>query len=208
MATRSALQPRKGVSAAVLARTGEAGRSIASSRPSQSRAAEVANTLPAPLITAGTRAAASSSRTSSASALSADEHGDVARAQRLVADRLAGGRSVLDPRVRGQQRDDVGGDVGGDVLAGRAGGGEAALGELRSRVVAVDDAHAQRGIARRARQPRRLVRRRGADLPVDDPLVAELGAGEQRVVGVDQRLVAAAVLAQRRARPAVAAALR
>ena len=50
--------------------------------------------------------------------------------------------------------------------------------------------------ARRSGAPRRrdvLVRRRGPDLPVDDPSVAELGAGEQRVVGVEQRLVAAPV---------------
>ena len=39
VAIRSARHPRKGVKAAVLARTGEAGRSIASSRASQSRAA-------------------------------------------------------------------------------------------------------------------------------------------------------------------------
>ncbi len=54
------------MSAAVRARVGEAGRSIAPSRRSQSRAAAVPKTLPAPLMTAGTPTASSSSRTSAA----------------------------------------------------------------------------------------------------------------------------------------------
>ena len=104
-------------------------------------------------------------------------------------------------RVRGEQRDDVGGQIGGHVRPDRVRGGEPVLGELDRGIVAVDDAHAERGIAGRAGQPGRPVRRRGPDLAVRDPLVAELGAGEQRVVGVDQRLVGAAVLAQRGSRP-------
>ena len=71
-----------------------------------------------------------------------------------------------------------------------------------------DDAHAQRR-ARRAGQARRAVRLRGEHPPVDDPLVAELRAVEQRVVGVDQALVAAPVdLAGSRASPADRAASR
>ena len=65
----------------------------------------------------------------------------------------------------------------------------------------MDDPHAERGVAGRAGQPGLPVRRRRRDLPVRDPLVAEPGAGEQRVVGVDQRLVGSAVVAQRGARP-------
>ena len=51
---RSAVQPRNEVIVAACARTVEAGRSSASSSRSHSRAAGVANTLPAPLMTAGT----------------------------------------------------------------------------------------------------------------------------------------------------------
>ena len=63
----SALQPRKEVSAAERARTLETGRSTASSSRSHSSAAGVANTLPAPLITAGTPARSSAPSTSAAS---------------------------------------------------------------------------------------------------------------------------------------------
>ena len=54
-ATCSAVQPRNDVIVAARARTGDAGRSSASSSRSHSRAAGVANTLPAPLMTAGCR---------------------------------------------------------------------------------------------------------------------------------------------------------
>ena len=120
----------------------------------------MANTVPAPLSTAGTRAVEQFVLNVLGVGVSADEHGDVARAQRLLADRLAGGRSVLDPRVRGEQRDDVGGQIGGHVRADRVRGGEPVLGELDRGIVAVDDAHAERGIARRAGEPRLPVRRR------------------------------------------------
>ena len=54
------------MSAAERARGGEVGRSIASSSRSQSRAGAEPNTLPAPLITAGTSTSSSASRTSAA----------------------------------------------------------------------------------------------------------------------------------------------
>ena len=69
----------------------------------------------------------------------------------------------------------------------------------RRRLVAVHDADAQR---RRSGAPCRRgvwLAFGGADAAVDDPLVAELGAAEQRVVGVDQPLVAAPVDVERRA---------
>ena len=65
-ATASVVQPRNVVSAAERARGGWAGRSIASSRRSHSRAGSVPKTLPAPLITAGTSTASSASRTRAA----------------------------------------------------------------------------------------------------------------------------------------------
>ena len=55
-------------------------------------------------------------------------------------------------------------------------------------------------VTRRARQARRLVGVRGADGAIDDLLVAQRGAAEHRVVGVDQPLVAAPVDRERRAR--------
>ena len=61
-ARRSADQPMKPVSAAEWARVMEAGRSSASSSRSHSWAGSVPNTLPAPLITAGTPASRSASR--------------------------------------------------------------------------------------------------------------------------------------------------
>ena len=123
VATRSALQPRNGVSAAVRARSVEAGRSSASSSRSQSCAAAVANTLPAPLITAGTPAPSSASRTRSRVRCGADEHGDVARAQRLERLRVPVGARCLDRGVGGEQRDDVGGEVAGDVVPRADGAG-------------------------------------------------------------------------------------
>ena len=61
-ATRSALQPRNGVRAAERARGACVGRSTASSSRSQSWAEGEPNTLPAPLMTAGTSTASSASR--------------------------------------------------------------------------------------------------------------------------------------------------
>ena len=82
------------------------------------------------------------------------------------------------------------------MLAGGVGGGEPVVGQVDRRLLAQHDAHAQRGVARSAGQAGGGVRRRGPDLAVRDPLVTELGAGEQRVVRVDQRLVGAAVHAE------------
>ena len=62
-ARRSADQPKNGVSAAVWARRPTRGAPAPRAGRSQSRADSVPNTLPAPLITAGTPAASSASRT-------------------------------------------------------------------------------------------------------------------------------------------------
>ena len=67
------------------------------------------------------------------------------------------------------------------------------------RLVAVDDPDAQRRGDGRVAEPRRLVGVGGPDLAVDDALVPELRAAEQRVVGVDEALVAAPVDLERRA---------
>ena len=114
------------------------------------------------------------------------EHGDVAGADGTLVGRSA----------RAQQRDDVGGDVARDVLPR---GLEPRVALLRQAdVVARHDPDPQRRRVRRAAQARARVR--GNDLPVDDPLVAELRAAEQLVVGVEQPLVAAPVGRQRRLR--------
>ena len=57
----------------------------------------------------------------------------------------------------------------------------------------MEDPQAQRRRHRRADQAGRLVGGRGPDRQVGDPLVAEAGAAQQRVVGVDEALVAAPV---------------
>ena len=75
----------------------------------------------------------------------------------------------------------------------------AAARELERRLVAVDDPDAQRRRDGRVDEPRRLVGVGGPDLSVDDALVPELRAAEQRVVGVDEALVAAPVDLERRA---------
>ena len=79
-ATRSADQPRNDVIVAARARTGDAGRSSASSSRSHSRAAGVANTLPAPLMTAGHAGAVQRVADQQRVVVVADEHRDVARA--------------------------------------------------------------------------------------------------------------------------------
>ena len=61
-ARRSAGQPTNAVSAAEWARAIDAGRSSASSRRSHWRAGSVPNTLPAPLMTAGTPTSSRASR--------------------------------------------------------------------------------------------------------------------------------------------------
>ncbi|MDX6682051.1 MAG: hypothetical protein QOG94_2090 [Solirubrobacteraceae bacterium] len=120
------------------------------------------------------------------------------------ADALAvAGRAVLVPAldlgVRGEQLDEVRRDVLRDVLAGAAEVREALRGQRDARLVAADDADAQRRPVRRAGEARRAVGIGRADAPVDDALVAELRAAERRVVGVDQALVAAPVDVERRA---------
>ena len=106
------------------------------------------------------------------------------------------GRTWPSPSIsaaRAQQLHDVGRDVAGDVLP-RGLEQRVAPGGQADRV-ARDDADPQRRGLRRAEQARVAVR--GADLAVDDPLVPELRAAEERVVGVDQALVAAPVRRQR-----------
>ena len=188
----------------------DVGRSIASSSRSHSRAGAVPNTLPAPLITAGTPTASSASRTSAASRLvrtsTATWPGRTRRRARAAPS--SSRTSISAPEA--SSRDEVGGEVVGDVLArrrrlarspaawsptpGRRGGRR---GPAAARSTGAPD---RRGVA---------VGRRRAHRAVDDALVAELRAAEQRVVGVDQPLVAAPVdVERRRASAAVAAASR
>ena len=119
-------------------------------------------------------------------AVRADQDGDVAGADTALA---------VDRSARAQQRHDVGRDVARDVLPRGIEARVALRGQAH--VVARDDADPQRRGVRRAVQARVRVRRRGADLAVDDALVPELRAAEERVVGVDQALVAAPVGRQR-----------
>ena len=206
-ATCSAVQPRNArqrgrARARAATSAARAPRAAAASRAP----ARVPNTLPAPLITAGTPTASSASRIERGVAVRAHEHGDVAGPHGLAAERRAVVGAALDLGARGQQRDDVGGEVLGDVLARRRRC-------ARSRcVVELDRRRRRGGRPARAAAPRSgAPRSRGARLAsaartvrYDDALVAELGAAEQRVVGVDQPLVAAPVDVERRARAGLA----
>ena len=187
------------MSAADRARVVETGRSTASSSRSHSSAAGVAKTLPAPLITAGTPARSSASSTSAASLFVGTS--TATWRGRTGSRRRSEPSAARDDQRRGrrQDADDVGRQVVRDqrppppastripsVSAGRArrrGAGS------RTRSGAVDG---------RVDQPRLAVRVGRADGPVDDALVAELGAVEERVERVDQPLVAAPVRRQRR----------
>ena len=162
---------------------------------SQSRAGPVANTLPAPLITAGTPASPSASRTSAAWRF---VRTSTARWSGLTS--VVRSRAVLGHRgARVQQRDDVGGEVGDDVLSGARLAREAVRGSARSPGPRAATTRIRIGAPTGAPVRReRLMGLGGADLAVGDPLVPELDAGQQRVVGVDQPLVAAPVDRQRR----------
>ncbi len=111
------------------------------------------------------------------------QHGHARRPDRIVAP---------DARPRGQQPHDVGGQVLGDQPAGVRGRGVAGRGELDP-VGPVEHPDAQGGVDRRAAQARLAVRLGRPDRPVDDVGVPQARATEQRLVGVQQPLVAAPV---------------
>ncbi len=103
--------------------------------------------------------------------------------------------------ARLQQRDDVRRKVGDDVVRGARLAREAILGQGDRRVLAQCQADPHRRADRRSGEARPPVGLGGADLAVGDPLVPELDAGQQRVMRVDQPLVAAPVDRQRRPAP-------
>ena len=206
-ATRSAVQPRNGVSAAergawrrrrALDRLEQA-QPVARRRGAEDAARAVDDGGDADLVegVADERGVA----------VGADEDGDVAGADALAPLRRAVLRADLDlgARRRAARR----GRPRGPWRCARA---RTALLTLPPRVsferrlVAVDDPDAQRRRDGRAGEPRRLVGVGGPDRAVDDALVPELGAAEQRVVGVDEALVAAPVDLERRARVGAALA--
>ena len=199
VATCSADQPTNVDRARARTRVDDDGRSSASRRALQSRATGARNTLPAPLITAGTPTASRASRTVAASRL------------RLTRTAMCPGRTgsgrpsdllapVHDDLGCGrQQGDDIARQIGGDHPARRVDRGPLPCcvnGD--EAVVAMEHAHAQRGGLRRTDQSWLLVIVGGAHGAVLDPGVAEPRPAHQGVVGVDQRLVAAPVDAERR----------
>ena len=133
-------------------------------------------------------------------AVGAHEHRDVPRPHRVLPEHRAVLGPALDPRAGGEQPDEIAGEVARDVAARGVVARVAVAGLLDRRIVAVHDAHPQRLGMRRAEQPRRAVGARGAHGAVGDPLVAEPRVGEQRVVGLQQALVAAPVDLERGAR--------
>ena len=106
----------------------------------------------------------------------------------------------LDLGVRGEQRGEVGREVLGDVLARgwrcSTLPPRVSFSDGSSRWTTLMRSGARHG---RVAEPRRLVGVGGPDPAVDDAFVPELGAAEQRVVGVDEALVAAPVDLERRA---------
>ncbi len=135
-------------------------------------------------------------------AVGAHQHGDVPgrTVSRRARSPSSARTSISAPDA--EQRDEVGGQVLGDVLARDALLRVAAaacvptLGSSRC-----DDPDAQRRALRGAPISRGAWLAVGRAHPaVDDALVAELRAAEQRVVGVDQPLVAAPVDVERRLR--------
>ena len=132
-------------------------------------------------------------------AVGADEDGDVAGTDALGLLHRAVLGADLDLRVRGEQGGEVGREVLGDVLACARVAHASPARELQRRLVAMDDPDAQGRRNGRVEEARRLVGVRRPDPAVDDALVPELRAAEQRVVGVDEALVAAPVDLERRA---------
>ena len=130
----------------------------------------------------------------------AHEHRDVPGLDPLDRERRAGRVAALDLRAGRQELDEIGGHVLGDPLARRGVRREPPGRAHDAGLVAVQDAQAQRRRHRRAGQARRAVRAGRPHLAVLDALLPQPGAAEQRVVGVDQPLIAAPVHAQRRPR--------
>ena len=187
--------------------TRRGGRSIASSSRSHSRAAGVANTLPAPLMTAGTPTALQRVADQRGVAVACARARPCGPGGSARHDRSDAARSTH-PRTEAHEV------ARPDRLAmcsrrGRRARRSPARGRGDRRVGAIDDPHPQRRSDRRAVQTRLPVGAAGPHLPVDDPRMPELGAAEHRVVGVDQPLVAAPVdYERRRCSPAVLAASR
>ncbi len=197
-ATRSAVQPRNGVSAAERARVGRGGSldRLEHAQPVARRdgAEDAAGAVDDGLDVGFGQRVAHERRV----AVRAHEHRDVAGADRL-ASRRGVARPDLDPRGGGQQvRPDQPRDPARCARAPTAHSRSRRPWRRDRRLVAVHDPDSDRGGFRRAGQPRRLVGRRCADFAIDDALVAERRAAEQRVVGVDQPLVAAPVDLERR----------
>ena len=115
----------------------------------------VPKTLPAPLMTAGMPASSSASRTSAALRCVRTSTATWPGRTRSRRDRLARVVADLDLRLGREEPGEVGREVLGDVLARRRVADDAAARALQPRVVAVDDADAQRRALGRAGQPRR-----------------------------------------------------
>ncbi len=173
------VQPRNGVSAAACARGGEVGRSSASSSRSHSRAGAVREDAAGAVDDRRHADRVERVADQRGVAVRAHEHGDVAGRDRA--------RAVADARRRtASSRDDVGGEVARRCARAPAGALRVAAAACGRRSLAVAATRTRSGAPRRA--VRRGARSAAArDRAVDDPLVAELRAAEQRVVGVDQR---------------------
>ena len=173
------------------------GRSIASRRRSHSRAGAVPNTLPGAVDHRGDADRVERVADEGGVAVAAHEHGDVARThrRRARAEPSSWRSSISAPESSSPARSAA--RSRGDVLARRRRRRVALRASSRRRVGALGEPDPQRRGHRRAGQARRAVGRRRAHRAMDDALVAEPGAAEERVVGVEQPLVAAPVDGER-----------
>ena len=197
LATWTADQPTKCVSAASDARSRDVGRSSASKRRSHSRAGSARNTEPAPPMTAGTPTSCSALRTMNASLLdrtstamwpapNSSVPASLPSRWRLMIVGLA--RNKLH-RLRGQVRRNHVSRVPGHQEPLRTGVDEA--------VAPVHDPHAERVTYGCPDEPRGHVRRGRLDVAVRDVRMAQARVREQRVIGPEELLVAAPVLVER-----------
>ena len=147
-------------------------------------------------MTTGTPASCSASRTTTAWVL---ERTSTAMCPACERDPPPFGAVAVpgdDLAARGQQVDHLLGQVGGDEGPGVA-RLEPLLRPAHETVGDVHHADPQRGRHGHTDQPRLHVGRGRPHAAIVDPTLTELGVAEQRVEGVEQRLVAAPVLAER-----------
>ncbi len=126
------------------------------------------------------------------------EHGDVSRVYLDVLELAPVTSARNERRPRREERHDVSGEVGGDRVPGLGLVQQALLGCDRDEAVCrVHDPQPEGRRGRRTGEARLLVGLGGADRAIGDIGVAEMRVAEERIVGLEQRLVAAPIDVER-----------